>query len=386
MRWLEPPGDAGERLLREALDQATQRTGDEITHRRVWTKIAEDMEKPRRRIAGRMLFAIAAIVLVGVAGMLGLPPALDWIATQTPARPRTSPPGLKVVPPTPPIIEPERTPGQHVSTQAGEHARVALGGGAEAELAENSSLTWDKQLRPSIEGGTARLVVPHQPPGWRFSVTAGPYVVTVVGTKFDVRVDSRTVGVEVSEGVVEVWHGSHSTRLAAGDSWQGPNRAEDKEVEASAPAEKPAPSPRLALRHPIKGATMLGRGMQQAQAALQAGDTSKALETLDRIAAGTGPAAENAAYEIGRITRYTLNRPRQAISLWDKYRTRFPSGLLRTETDLSIVDTLSSLGDAHAALLEAEAFLARHPTSERRAEVQKLAERLRAAESAAGSR
>lgn len=131
---------------------------------------------------------------------------------------------------------------------------------------------------------------------------------------------------------------------------------------------------------------MLGRGMQQAQAALQAGDTSRALETLDRIAAGTGPAAENAAYEIGRITRYNLNRPRQAIALWDKYRTRFPSGLLRTETDLSIVDTLSSLGDAHAALREAEAFLARHPTSERRAEVQKLAERLRAAGSAAGSR
>ena len=60
--------------------------------------------------------------------------------------------------------------------------------------------------------------------------------------------------------------------------------------------------------------------------------------------------------------------------------------MLRTEADLSILDTLSSLGDVRAALAEADAFLARHPGSERRPEVQKLAERLRAAESAAGQR
>ena len=96
-------------------------------------------------------------------------------------------------------------------------------------------------------------------------------------------------------------------------------------------------------------------------------------------------AAENAAYELGRVTRYNLNRPRQAVALWDKYRSRFPSGLLRKEADLSILDTLSSLGDTRAALAEADAFLARHPGSERRFEVQKLAERLRAAD-AAGAR
>jgi hypothetical protein len=53
---------------------------------------------------------------------------------------------------------------------------------------------------------------------------------------------------------------------------------------------------------------------------------------------------------------------------------------LRTETDLSIVDTLSQMGDVRAALAEADAFIARHPTSERRLDVQRLAERLRAAE------
>jgi outer membrane protein assembly factor BamD (BamD/ComL family) len=124
----------------------------------------------------------------------------------------------------------------------------------------------------------------------------------------------------------------------------------------------------------------------EAQAALQVGDTNRAVEILSRTAQGSGPAAENAAYELGRVTRYHLNRPRQAVALWDKYRTRFPAGLLRTETDLSIVETLSQMGDTHAALAEADAFIARHPTSERRLDVQRLAERLRAAQSASDTK
>jgi len=204
-------------------------------------------------------------------------------------------------------------------------------------------------------------------------------VVTVVGTKFEVHVASRTVGVEVSEGVVEVWRGSRSTRLVAGDSWNGPLRPDEAQTQ---PAEKPQPF----TPPPARAAAPLSRGLQEAQAALQSGDTGKAIDILTRAAQGSGPAAENASYELGRIARYNLNRPRQAVALWDKYRTRFPAGLLRTEADLSIVDTLSNLGDARAALVEADAFLARHPQSERRLEVQELAERLRAAQSAAGQR
>jgi tetratricopeptide (TPR) repeat protein len=207
-------------------------------------------------------------------------------------------------------------------------------------------------------------------------------VVTVVGTKFDVQVASRTVGVDVTEGVVEVWRGSHSTRLVAGDSWHGPLYPEETQANtaAPAPAEKPMPAPAG------KPAIPTARGLQEAQAALQAGDTSRAVEILARAAQGSGPAAENAAYELGRITRYNLNRPRQAVALWDKYRTRFPAGLLRTETDLSIVETLSQMGEVRAALAEADAFLARHPTSERRQDVLRLAERLRAAETASEPR
>jgi ferric-dicitrate binding protein FerR (iron transport regulator) len=382
MKWLETPQDESERLLREGLDQATQRLGDEITHRRVWAKVAEGIEQPQPRVWGRYAFASAALVLLVGVGVVGLPKLLRShgargtsaaVATKSAATPTIAraAAGANVASVTPvdqtALLESERVPGHVVRTRAGEHARVALGGGAEAEMAENSAITWDNQHRPSIEQGSAQLSVPHQPPGWRFSVTAGPYVVTVVGTRFEVHIAANTVAVEVNEGVVEVWRGSRSTRLVAGDSWNGPLY----------PDEAPPP---------VKAIGPTNRGLQDAEAALQAGDTGKAIELLTRTAAGRGPAAENAAYELGRIARYNLNRPRQAVALWDKYRTRFPSGLLRTEADLSIVDTLSNLGDGRAALAEADAFLARHPGSERRFDVQKLAERLRAAESAAGQR
>jgi len=41
------------------------------------------------------------------------------------------------------------------------------------------------------------------------------------------------------------------------------------------------------------------------------------------------------------------------------------------------------MGEVQAALAEANTFLARHPNSERRLDVQRLAERLRASQAAA---
>lgn len=411
MKWLEHPQNEAERLLRDGLDQAARRTGDEITHRRGWAKVADAIIEPEPRVSGRLVLASVsvAVAVLAVAGVLAYPYLGSRVSPNLAEHGATQPdPSAPVPPVTSPessgqtadqvaLEESERAPGKVVRTRKGERARVALGGGAVAELAENSAITWDAQHRPSVEQGVATLSVPHQPPGWRFSVTAGPYVVTVVGTKFDVNVGSRTVGVEVSEGIVEVWRGSRSTRLVAGDAWHGPLHPEETGTASSAgasstapaapsaaknaaPAERPQPAAPSAPLVPNKPVASTSRGLQDAQAALQAGDPNRAADILTQAALGSGPAAENAAYELARITRYNLGRPRQAVVLWDKYRTRFPSGLLRTEADLSIVDTLSQLGDVQAALSEARGFLSRHPNSERRAEVQRLIERLRAAE------
>jgi hypothetical protein len=116
-----------------------------------------------------------------------------------------------------------------------------------------------------------------------------------------------------------------------------------------------------------------------ARSALKEGRSEDALVMLTHCAKGVGPAAENAAYEMGRVLRDGLSRPRAAVVAWVTYRTRFPKGLLRAEADLSILETLARVGDKAAALSEAQAFLSRYPNSERRDEVATLAARLRGA-------
>jgi hypothetical protein len=346
-----------------------------------------------------VLFAVGALLVYPhLAGRRQLPVAGSLpVASPAPVA-QVAPSDLpNAIPDHVAVDESERSPGNVVRTRKGERARVALGGGATADLAENSAVTWDKQLRPSVERGSAELSVPHQPPGWRFSLTAGPYVVTVVGTRFKVEVGSRSVGVEVSEGVVEVWRGARVTRLAAGDAWHGPLHPEETTAQPAAGAGVATPSERpragvaggqSARPEPVftKPAVPISRGLQEARAAVEAGEFHRAVEILARAAQGTGPVAENATYELAWITRYNLGRPRQAITLWEKYRNRFPAGVLRAEADLSIVDTLSQLGEVPAALAEAKAFLSRYPQSERRGEVQQLVERLRALEASSETR
>ena len=92
-----------------------------------------------------------------------------------------------------------------------------------------------------------------------------------------------------------------------------------------------------------------------------------------RMLAAGGPLAEIAQYEIGVIEDEDLRDPRQAVATWDRYRTRYPGGLLRTEADLSVIEALSRTGEQGRALAEAREFLARHPNSERRSEVARLA-------------
>jgi outer membrane protein assembly factor BamD (BamD/ComL family) len=102
-------------------------------------------------------------------------------------------------------------------------------------------------------------------------------------------------------------------------------------------------------------------------------DPRRALAMYRRMLAGGGPLAEIAQYEIGVIEDEDLRNPRQAVATWDRYRARYPGGLLRTEADLSVIEALSRVGEQGRALAEARDFLQRHPSSERRSEVARLA-------------
>jgi hypothetical protein len=268
-----------------------------------------------------------------------------------------------------------------VRTGRGEKARVALAGGAGVELDADSVLSWDAEHRPLVERGQARFEVPHQAPGSRFAVSAGPYVITVVGTKFHVGVVDDRVSVAVEEGVVEVWRGARSVRLVEGDSWAGPMRGLAPAAVEHRPPVVGVSSRRVSLAAapvPVEIAPASVE-LTEARSAFKEGRPDDALAMLSHCAKGAGPAAENAAYEMGRVLRDGLHRHRAAVAAWGAYRTRFPDGLLRAEADLSILETLAKLGDKAAALAEAEAFLTRYPKSERRDEVARLAARVRGA-------
>ncbi len=114
------------------------------------------------------------------------------------------------------------------------------------------------------------------------------------------------------------------------------------------------------------------RSLEQA-GELRRRDPRRALAMYRRMLAAGGPLAEIAQYEIGVIEDEDLRNPRQAVATWDRYRARYPGGLLRTEADLSVIEALSRTGDQARALVEARDFLQRHPNSERRSEVARLA-------------
>jgi TolA-binding protein len=135
-----------------------------------------------------------------------------------------------------------------------------------------------------------------------------------------------------------------------------------------APSAPHAPPPKPAAPAPTA---------RDAKAALADGQPERALEILDALSRGAGPAAENAAYEMGLVLRDHLLKPRQAIAAWKRYRNRAPRGLLRAEADLQIIETQLAVGDRDQAQSEVEAFLDRHPDSERRHEMSRLLQRLR---------
>ena len=143
-------------------------------------------------------------------------------------------------------------------------------------------------------------------------------------------------------------------------------------VAAPAVAETPAPAAVPAAPAPAPGNDTASLGAQ-ARAARTAGDARRALGLYRTLASRGGAAGENAEYEIGKVLRDGLHEPREAVTAWRSYRGQHPRGLLRAEADISIIETLVSVGEKGEALNEALDFVRRFPDSERRVEMGGLA-------------
>jgi ferric-dicitrate binding protein FerR (iron transport regulator) len=393
MRWLEGSKDECERRLRGGLDAARERT-DDLALRRIWSRLAEPELLPGGRrwpwLLGLGGVAIAMSAAAAVVFFVPANPSPIGPVAETRSAPEAKPRAEPTADATPEVVGPAL-----VRTGAHQRKNLRLRGGARVELDVQTVFAVDAGQRPAVQQGRARLEVPRQPKGERFTVAVGPYVIVVVGTVFDVGLSQGTAAVDVTEGVVEVWRDGDMVRVPAGRSWRGPAPSALSEVTATAaprssagrrgvhPSRRAAPEPvaELAAAPPEEAPPpepmRPSDRFRVAKAALASGETERGMSILWSLAEGSGPVAENAFYEVGRALRDQLTSPREAIAAWSRYRARFPRGLLRAEADISILETLLALGDREAALREASAFLQLHPRSERRAEVARLVERLR---------
>jgi hypothetical protein len=255
----------------------------------------------------------------------------------------------------------------------------------DAELFARTALVpGDEQAPPEVRVGRVRFSVPEQAPGRRYSVRAGAYEVEVLGTVFDVAVEEDGVRVDVQSGTVAVRDaatGKQLARLTPRLRWQS---ATGRITEVPPPSPRAAGSGEL-RRRPAPGSRRLpaavSPGSAEARSLDEAGElrrrgpdgVRRALALYRRLAAGGGPLAEIAHYEIGVVEDEDLRDARRAVATWERYRVRYPAGLLRTEADLSVIGGLARLGEDRRALDEAVTFLRRHPDSERRAEVARVA-------------
>ena len=243
--WLTPPRNQVEGELDQALDQAASADTDEVALRRVWSRLSQlpelvpthvETPAPRRTrwtwIAGASVAGAAAAValmLLGTPAGNRVRTALAPAASSThrddgAERNGSNDRSVLVAPAT-------------VRTAKGEVLHLALKGGTEVTVTQNSTLVLDQDEHPAVAAGEVQFHVPPQPPGHTFTVRANDYRVVVVGTRFRVSVDQRRTGVGVDEGVVEVWNdAARLARLTRGESWASTPATTAAAAEPAAPA------------------------------------------------------------------------------------------------------------------------------------------------------
>ena len=210
-----------------------------------------------------------------------------------------------------------------------------------------------------------------------FSVRIAPYRAVVAGARFVVKAAARSITVAMEDGEAEIWNGSRMVRIGSGETWSStpaPNgvAGADRGVRTRATRDRsPVLGPTASTTSDPQGQDD-GDDPAAARGARAAADPRLALSLYEHLASRTGPVAENAMYEIGGVYHDQLKQPAKAVAAWDRYRTRYPNGLLRAEADLSVIDTLATLDDGTRTLTEALAFLKRYPHSERRAEIARV--------------
>ena len=102
------------------------------------------------------------------------------------------------------------------------------------------------------------------------------------------------------------------------------------------------------------------------------GKTRDAEACFLKRAEGSGLGAEMALYEVARLRRDVLADANGALRALAEYRSRFPTGSLRREADMSQLELLVQLGRSDDALKQSAELLASSASGERAAELHFL--------------
>lgn len=399
-------GELGEAV--RAYAQDTAKSSGEAAN---FASVMGRMEQRPRRISplalgvavGALATAAGFVLVAGqlwrgpttvVASQLLLPPpspAAPPGASPTP-RPAQQPPVASAVPSLRLNDQPAELPTGQAELAGRATATLSADGAASASVR-------DGVTKIALQRGSVELHVLPQAPGQRLVVEAGHHRFTVVGTVFTVLRAQTRIELRVQEGAVSVSRGSRQLAVVrAGEHWS----TEDARPSASTPAALEAEG---SLHHPLirsrpglsAPSAEVARQPTAIQPPAQAAPTpapvavvpaqpaqedcrqlvashraQEAVGCYQKQAMRNGLAGETAAYELARLWRDSLGRSDRAVAAFEEQRARFPSGALRREADLSIIELLPRLGRHADALGETQRFLSGYPRDERTGEIHLL--------------
>ena len=293
------------------------------------------------------------------------------------------------------VIRPWATAGGTAAAARAPDALV-LADGSRVTLSSGAELVIESATRESVHlllrAGTVELDVTHVE-GRPFVVSAAGHDVTVLGTAFAVKLDSRdgnrTLAVDVTRGRVRVAGPTGEHALSAGQSWSAQVFATaGASATASAFTSAPAaslgiapgasaavaaedvvePSPasgepvaRLVAPPPIEGPRELLLRATEARSAGRPRDAATALDTL-RKRYRTDPRAGLAAFELGRIRMDALSDPAGAAEAFADAVSLAPAAPFREDAEARRVEALDALSDRARCERARDAYLTRYPS------------------------
>ena len=310
-----------------------------------WAVLSRVDRKQRPSRAAVLLAAggLAAIAAVGwrVLGV-GAPPVADGSERTRPA-------------PVTPLPEPG-------VEQLHDGSRIFRDGPSTVLL---KRLETSDQVRYALESGTARFEVAPQR-SRTFLVVAGPVVVRVVGTRFQVQRLDAVSRVSVTEGHVLVSWSGGARDLRAGEQGTFPPEP------ASSPS--PASVPKAPTARPAATEAGPAALFERADRARRDGNPALAMAPLRTIVDRypDDPRAAAAAFTLGRLSLDGRKQPRPAAVWFEKARLLAKGMPLAEDALAREVEAWNAAGDGALARRRAELYRQTYPNGARLKTVLRL--------------